>query len=88
MKKNSQQEKPLVSIIMTTMNRKKIILTSINSVISQTYQNWELLVVGDNSSKLDSVKDQFDDPRIKFFNMLIISPGFLICRPQYYLWQV
>ncbi|MCJ8314177.1 MAG: glycosyltransferase [Pseudomonadales bacterium] len=40
---------PLVSIITPTFNDKKTILATIDSVISQTYQNWELLVIDDCS---------------------------------------
>lgn len=42
-------EKPLVSIIITTYNRKGIIQRAIESVYSQTYKNIELLIIDDNS---------------------------------------
>ena len=41
------KKEPLVSIIMPSYNRHKIISKSINSVIRQTYKNWELIIVDD-----------------------------------------
>ena len=41
--------KNLVSIIMPCHNGEKFISQAIESVISQTYKNWELLIVDDNS---------------------------------------
>ena len=35
----------LVSIIMPTFNREKKIIKAIDSVRSQTYKNWELIIV-------------------------------------------
>jgi len=40
---------PLASIILPTHNRKTMLLHAIESVIAQTYQNWELIVVNDAS---------------------------------------
>ena len=40
----------LVSIIMPLYNSELFVEESIKSVISQTYENWELLIVDDNSS--------------------------------------
>ncbi|MBC1457755.1 glycosyltransferase family 2 protein [Listeria newyorkensis] len=40
----------LVSVIMPTYNSGEALHTSIRSIISQTYQNWELLVIDDCSS--------------------------------------
>lgn len=39
-----------VSIILPTFNRANYLERSIESVINQTYQNWELLIVDDGSS--------------------------------------
>lgn len=41
---------PLVSIITPVYNHEKFIGATIDGVLSQTYQNWELLVVDDQSS--------------------------------------
>ncbi len=44
------QYEPLVSIIMPTYNCGNFIGESIESVVSQTYKNWELIIVDDCSS--------------------------------------
>ncbi len=40
---------PFVSIILPTYNRQALINRAIDSVIKQTYKNWELLVIDDGS---------------------------------------
>ena len=49
-----QKNQPLVSVIMPVYNAEKYLPESIGSVIAQSYQNWELLIV-DDGSKDDSV---------------------------------
>lgn len=55
----------LVSIIMPSWNTGKYIAESIQSVISQTYKNWELIIVDDCSTdNTDEVVAKFQDERI------------------------
>ena len=58
----------LVSIIMPSWNTGKFIAESIESVLAQTYENWELLIVDDCSTdNTDEVVAAFHDPRIRYF---------------------
>ncbi len=59
----------LVSIIMPAYNAEKTIKESIQSVLEQTYQEWELLIVNDGSmDNTVSVIESYDDKRIKLIN--------------------
>ena len=60
---------PLVSILMPTFNREKLLPEAIDSVVSQTYQRWELLVIDDRSTddtKQLAEKYAKEDDRIKY----------------------
>lgn len=58
----------LVSVIMPSWNTAEYIGASIQSVLNQTYSNWELLIVDDCSSdNTDEVVKSFQDKRIVYF---------------------
>ena len=57
----------LVSIIMPSYNTAEFIGLSIESVLSQTYTNWELIIVDDCSTDdTEKIVNTFKDNRIKF----------------------
>lgn len=59
----------LVSIIMPSWNTERFIAETIQSVIDQTYTNWELIIVDDCSSdNTDEVVASFKDKRIKYLH--------------------
>lgn len=58
----------LVSIIMPSWNTGKFIGESIQSVLNQTYKNWELIIVDDCSTdNTDEIMASFNDERIRYF---------------------
>lgn len=66
MNSNSEQ---MISIITPTFNRGAFIQDAVQTVIDQTFSNWELLIVDDEST--DGTKtviaSQLTDTRIKYF---------------------
>jgi glycosyltransferase involved in cell wall biosynthesis len=64
------EQQPLVSVLMTAYNREKYIAEAIESVLAQTYENWELLIVDDRSmdKTVDIIKGyQGKDKRISLY---------------------
>ena len=60
-------EKGLVSIIMPSYNTAPYIRETIQSVLDQTYQNWELIIVDDCSTdNTDEVVASIKDDRIRY----------------------
>jgi glycosyltransferase involved in cell wall biosynthesis len=60
------ENKPLVSIIMPAYNAEKTIVESIESVLRQTYINWELIVVNDGSKdRTSAVVWAINDERVR-----------------------
>jgi glycosyltransferase involved in cell wall biosynthesis len=59
---------PLVSVIVTTYNRRDLLTNTIDSILNQTYKNFELIVV-DNCSDYDFLSHikSFNDERIRPF---------------------
>ena len=61
------RNKPTVSIIIPTYNRRQSIGRSVRSVLNQTYQDFELIIVDDGST--DNTKElvaDFNDERIRY----------------------
>ena len=57
----------LVSIITPSYNTARFIEETINSVLAQTYTNWEMIIVDDCSKDdTDAVVGRFLDPRIRY----------------------
>ena len=48
--KTKSNRLPLISIVMPCFNSAQFVADAINSVTNQSYKNWELIVVDDNST--------------------------------------
>jgi glycosyltransferase involved in cell wall biosynthesis len=62
---------PLVSIGMPVFNCEKTLISSVQSILDQTYSNWELILIDDGSKdKTLEIAYSLQDPRIK-----VVSDG-------------
>jgi teichuronic acid biosynthesis glycosyltransferase TuaG len=60
---------PLVSVIMPVYNGERYLADSIQSVLNQSYQHLELLIVNDGSTdRSEAIVRQFTDTRIRYFS--------------------
>lgn len=76
------KEGPLVSVIMPVYNASKFIGEAIESVLEQTYKNWELIIIDDASSDTSpQIIEEFSaaDSRI-IFEKLATNQGPDYCR--------
>jgi glycosyltransferase involved in cell wall biosynthesis len=84
----------LVSIVLPTYKRAHVLPLAIRSVLAQTYLNWELIVVSDNSpDNTEAVVKSFDDPRIRYFrndpNLKLprtLNRGFSLAKGDFLTW--
>mgnify|MGYP000150118298 CR=1 FL=1 len=74
----------LVSIIITTYNRANLLGETLDSIISQTYKNWEYIIIDDGSNYYTRELMEFyeeQDTRIKYFpRPSHIKKGATACR--------
>lgn len=77
---------PLVSIIIPTFNREDLILETLDSVLAQTYQNWECLVIDDGSTdRTARLEDELvrKDPRFQYHLRPALYPKGACCARNY-----
>ena len=63
------QWSPKVSIIIPTYKRPKDLKMAINSALLQSYQDFEIIVIGDNCPDMDDVMMKIDSPKVKWWNL-------------------
>lgn len=75
-----QTNSPLISVIMPTFNHGEYISMAVESVLNQTYSNFELIIIDNNSfDQTQLVLDKFKDNRIKIHK---ISNDGIIARSR------
>lgn len=61
---------PLVSVVIPTYNRERVLPAAIESVCAQTYANWELLIVDDGSVDGTALLiEGLDEPRLRHVHL-------------------
>nr|WP_243464702.1 glycosyltransferase family 2 protein [Clostridium botulinum] len=59
--------KPEISVIMPVYNCKQYIFESIKSICNQTFENWELIIINDNSiENIEEEIKKIQDDRIHY----------------------
>lgn len=62
----------MISVVLPTYNRAFCISQSIESVLNQTFKDFELIIVDDNSNdNTEDIVDNFNDQRIRYFKLPI-----------------
>lgn len=80
---NHLEKEGLVSIIIPLFNRAGLIETTIQSVLHQTYSNWEIVIVDDHSTDNSfeiALKWQQQEPRVRVFKRERLPKGAPACR--------
>ena len=68
MEKNNNN--PLISVVTPTYNRARTLPRAIDSVLSQTFVNWELIIVDNHSSdNTQEIVSSYSSEKIKFFQI-------------------
>jgi glycosyltransferase involved in cell wall biosynthesis len=61
---------PLVSVVIPTYNHARYLGRALQSVLDQTYTNWEVIVIDNHSTdNTDEVMASFSDPRITYLKI-------------------
>jgi glycosyltransferase involved in cell wall biosynthesis len=64
------ETKPCVSVLIPVYNRAGTVGRAIRSVLSQTFENWELLIIDDGSTDgTPGVVADFRDPRLHYYRL-------------------
>ncbi len=73
----NMKKSPLISIILTTYNRRDLLPYAIQSVLDQTYTNYEIIVVNDFGEDVWDIIQSFNSEKIKYLcNIKNSGPSF------------
>ena len=88
-----QTKTPKISVLMSAYNSEKYISESIESILNQTFKDFEFIIINDGSSDNTAKiiqKYAEKDERIRFINskqnqgiIAALNPGFSMCRGEY-----
>lgn len=92
--KDKRMQTPLVSIVLPTWNGSAWLKESIDSVLSQTYTNFELIIVNDCSTdNTEEIVNSYTDGRIRYLRNsenkklpTSLNVGFEKARGEFFTW--
>lgn len=68
--RNEEMNEPLVSVLLSTYNREDTIRETVKSVLSQTYRNFQFIIVDDGSTDCScEIVESFNDSRIELVRL-------------------
>src|SRR5947209_8581316 len=63
-----QMSLPYFSVVIPTYNREKLIQNTLNSVLNQKYQSFEIIVIDDGGQdNTEQLIKNIDDPKISYY---------------------
>ncbi len=86
-----EESKPRITVLMPVYNGSTYIAVAIESVLAQTYQDFELLVINDGSTDDSAlIVKSYDDPRVRLINneqnlglITTLNRGVKLAKGQY-----
>jgi len=64
-----KEQAPLVSVLMSTYERREFLPAAVDSIRSQTYENWELVLVNDGGPSVEDIVREKQDPRVRLLEL-------------------
>ncbi|MBN2590864.1 MAG: glycosyltransferase [Sedimentisphaerales bacterium] len=68
MKRDYKKIEPLVNVIIPTFNRPQYFQKALKSILNQSYENMQIIVVNDGGQDVSDIVESFCDSRILFIN--------------------
>ena len=82
---------PKISVLMTTYNSQEYISEAIESILNQTFKDFEFIIINDGSTdKTAEIIKSYEDKRIKFIDneknqglVTVLNQGLELCKGEY-----
>ena len=68
MREDYQKNGPLVSVLIPTFNRARYFQKALKSILNQSYENMQVIVINDGGQDVSDIVESFYDSRILFIN--------------------
>lgn len=62
------QADPLVTVLISTFNRRRYFAEALKSILCQNYRNLQIIAVNDGGEDVSDIVKSYDDPRLLFIN--------------------